>query len=187
MLETSIPIGQWLTVTVMAVALGFDALSLCLGIGLRGIRRLHMLRVSLMIGLFHVIMPLVGVMAGQWMSGILGQVTGYAAGMLLVLLGGHMIYSSLRGEASDWIQTTTWTGTILFALSVSVDSFSVGVSLGMFQTELWSTMAVFGFFGVVMSIMGLKLGHVIGQKIGEYGEACGGAVLLTFGVLFILG
>ncbi|MGZ9586332.1 manganese efflux pump MntP [Paenibacillus marinisediminis] len=187
MLETTFPIGQWLTIIVMAVALGFDAFSLCLGIGFRGVRRLHMLRISFMIALFHLIMPLVGVLTGKWMSAMLGQITGFVAGALLALLGAHMIYNSLKGESSGFMSTATWVGTIFFALSVSVDSFSVGVSLGMFQSDLWTTIVAFGLFGGLMSVVGLILGNHIGQRIGEYGEAAGGAILLTFGILFLIG
>lgn len=186
MIETSIPIGQWLTIIIMAVALGFDAFSLCLGIGIRGVRRLDVVRISVLIALFHIIMPLGGVITGQWMSGILGHITGYASGLLLVVLGGHMISSSLRGESSSLVNTATWWGTLFFALSVSVDSFSVGVSLGMFRSNLLHTILIFGLFGGVLAILGLLLGHKIGERIGEYGEAAGGAILLTIGMLFMI-
>ncbi|MGO4373123.1 manganese efflux pump, partial [Paenibacillus sp. MCAF20] len=83
----------------MAVALGFDAFSLGLGIGLRGIRIKDILKLSSVIALFHIIMPLGGIVMGQFVSGLLGSVATIAAGILLLLLGGHMIYSSLRGDA----------------------------------------------------------------------------------------
>ncbi|WP_028543898.1 manganese efflux pump MntP family protein [Paenibacillus taiwanensis] len=183
---TSIPIGQWLTIMVMALALGFDAFSLCLGIGIKGIRGRDMVRISLMIALFHIAMPLLGILTGIWMSAILGQITVIAAGALLVMLGAHMVYSSFKGESSGWIDTATLGGTMLFALSVSVDSFSVGVSLGMYQSHMLMTITAFGLLGGLMSILGLKLGNQVGQHLGEYGEAAGGAILLTFGVLFLL-
>lgn len=41
--------GQLVTVAVMAVALGMDAFSLGVGIGMKGIRLLHVLQLSLLI------------------------------------------------------------------------------------------------------------------------------------------
>lgn len=187
MVEASVPVGQWLTIMVMAVALGFDAFSLCLGIGMRGVRRWDMVRISSLVALFHVIMPLGGVLMGVWVSEILGQIAGLASGLLLMLLGMHMVYSSMRGGSSGLMNTATWFGILFFALSVSVDSFSVGVSLGMYHSDLWTTIAAFGIVGGIMSVVGLLLGHRIGQRIGEYGEAIGGAILLAFGVLFLIG
>ncbi|RJG24904.1 manganese efflux pump [Paenibacillus thiaminolyticus] len=186
MWETAVPAGQWITIIVMAVALGFDAFSLCLGLGMRGVRSMEMLRISGIIALFHVAMPLLGVLTGHYVSSILGHVAVMAAGGLLIMLGGHMILSSFQsGSPGTLYEMSIW-GTLLFALSVSVDSFSVGVSLGMFHTNLMVTIVAFGLAGGAMSVIGLVLGQRVGATIGEYGEAVGGAILLTFGILFLL-
>ncbi|BFH10774.1 manganese efflux pump MntP family protein [Paenibacillus melissococcoides] len=186
MWETAVPAGQWITILVMAVALGFDAFSLCLGLGMRGVRSEEMLRISGIIALFHIAMPLLGVLTGHYISSILGHVAVMAAGGLLIMLGGHMMFSSFRsGSAGSLYEMPIW-GTLLFALSVSIDSFSVGVSLGMFHTSLMVTIIAFGLAGGAMSVMGLVLGQRVGAAMGEYGEAVGGAILLTFGILFML-
>ena len=52
-------LGQ-LVILIMAVALGLDAFSLGIGIGMKGIRLRDVLRISLVTALFHVIMPLIG-------------------------------------------------------------------------------------------------------------------------------
>lgn len=44
--------GQLVTVAIMAVALGMDAFSLGVGIGMKGIRLLHVLQLSLLIAFF---------------------------------------------------------------------------------------------------------------------------------------
>lgn len=185
MSETSMHVGQFATLLLMAIALGMDAFSLGIGIGLKGIRLRDILKLSTVIALFHVIMPLAGIFTGQLVSGLLGEVATTVAGILLVLLGGHMIYSSLRGEAVQSFDYRSVWGTFIFALSVSIDSFSVGVTLGMFAADLVLAILLFGFFGGVMSILGLLLGRRVSRNLGEYGEAFGGAVLFVFGILFI--
>ncbi|ANE46652.1 membrane protein [Paenibacillus swuensis] len=184
--EFSAELGQWLTILIMAVALGMDAFSLGIGIGLKGIRKLDILKISTVIAIFHIIMPLTGMFMGQYMSSLLGEVATAAGGGLLLLLGGHMIYSSVRGEETQSFDHRTLWGTLVFALSVSIDSFSVGVSLGMFATDIVLTVLCFGFFGGLMSVMGLLLGSRVSDKLGGYGEACGGAILFIFGILFVL-
>ncbi|WP_238651193.1 manganese efflux pump MntP family protein [Paenibacillus piscarius] len=179
--------GQIVTVTIMAVALGMDAFSLGVGIGMRGIRLLHVLQLSLMIAFFHVLMPLLGLFTGSYVGHLLGQVTTFAAGGLLVLLGGHMVFNSFREDdgASRQMDHRTGWGMLLIALSVSVDSFSVGVSLGMFVSNIILTVLAFGACGGVMAITGLLLGRRVSRGLGDYGEALGGAILLAFGLLFI--
>lgn len=185
-MDVSAYMGQFLTLLIIAVALGFDAFSLGLGIGLKGIRLLDILKLGVVIGLFHIIMPIGGLLTGQFVSGLLGNVATTAAGVLLLLLGGHMIYSSIRGEEVPSFNHRSSVGLLVLALSVSVDAFSVGVTLGMFSADLWLTILLFGFFGAVMSMLGLLLGRKVSSKLGEYGEAIGGAILLVFGILFIV-
>lgn len=178
--------GQVLTLLCIAAALGFDAFSLGLGIGLKGVRLRDILKLGFVIGLFHVLMPIGGLLTGQLVSGLLGQVASTAAGILLMLLGGHMIYSSFKGEeAASFDHRSLW-GLLILALSVSIDAFSVGITLGMFSADLWLTITMFGLLGGLMSMLGLFLGRKVSGNLGEYGEAFGGAILLVFGVLFVI-
>jgi putative Mn2+ efflux pump MntP len=186
MFDVSAETGQMITILVMAVALGMDAFSLGIGIGLKGVRIRDVLKLSSIIAIFHVLMPLVGMITGQYVSGLLGGIATSAAGALLLLLGGHMVYSSLRGEAVDSIDHRTVWGMLVFSFSVSIDSFSVGVSLGMFSAHLLLTVFMFGFFGGLMSVLGLLLGRKASSSMGGYGEALGGVILFAFGLLFLV-
>lgn len=185
-MDASAYAGQFLTLLIIAMALGFDAFSLGLGIGLKGIRLLDILKLGVIIALFHMIMPVGGILMGQLVSGLLGSVATIAAGVLLMLLGSHMIYSSIRGEDVRSFNHRSSLGLLVLAMSVSVDAFSVGVTLGMFSANMWLTILLFGLFGGLMSMLGLLLGRKVSSNLGEYGEACGGAILLVFGFLFII-
>lgn len=186
MAEVAGGMGQLFTILFMAFALGMDAFSLGIGLGMRGIRLLTILKISLVIGIFHVIMPLMGIFTGQYVGALLGDVAAMAGGGLLVLLGGHMVYSSLKGEEANAFDTNSLLGIILFALSVSIDSFSVGISFGLFASDLLLTVITFGIFGFLMSIIGLLLGRRVGPWFGGYGEAFGGVILLAFGLKFMI-
>ncbi|MDR0266696.1 manganese efflux pump MntP family protein [Paenibacillus sp.] len=186
MYETSADLGQLIAILIMAAALGMDAFSLGIGIGMKGIRLLDVLKMSFLIGIFHIVMPLLGMFTGHYVSSLLGQVTSYAAGGLLILLGIHMVWNSFKGGGEiRLIDHRSLPGMILVALSVSVDSFSVGVSLGMFRSNLVLTVLAFGFFGGIMSVLGLLLGRSASRNLGDYGEALGGAILLAFGLAII--
>ncbi len=178
--------GQLLTILMMAVALGMDAFSLGIGIGLKGIRLLHILRISFVIALFHVIMPLTGMFMGQYVSTILGDVALLAGGGLLLLLGVHMVYTSFSNKDTVVFDYRSIWGILLFSLSVSIDSLSVGVSLGLFATDIIMTVLLFGLFGGVMSVLGLLVGRNAGKWAGQYGEALGGIILIAFGIRFLI-
>jgi manganese efflux pump family protein len=182
----SVLIGQFVTILIMALALGMDAFSLGIGMGIRGIRLVTIARVSIVIGLFHIIMPLIGMFMGQYVGTLLGDVATAAGGALLVVLGAHMVYTALRGDSSVAFDPRSLWGLLLFALMVSIDSFSVGVSLGMFSSDILLTVLTFGAFGGGMSVLGLLLGRRVGHWVGEYGEALGGIILLVFGLRFLI-
>ncbi|QHW32524.1 manganese efflux pump [Paenibacillus rhizovicinus] len=185
MVEAGMHAGQLLTLVIIALALGMDAFSLGVGIGLKGIRLLDIFKLSALIALFHILMPIMGIFTGQYVGSLLGGVATSVAGGLLLLLGGHMIYSSLRGDAVTSINHRSAWGMLIFALSVSIDSFSVGLSLGMFAVDMLLAVLLFGVAGGCMSIAGLMIGRKVRSSFGEYGEAIGGVILFTFGLLII--
>jgi putative Mn2+ efflux pump MntP len=178
--------GEFLTLCLMAIALGMDAFSVSIGLGMQGLRLRQVMKISLLIGFFHMIMPLLGIMIGRYLSAYMGSLTVTIGGILLILFGIHMIYSSVTGQERDsWFSSTGW-GLILFSIGVSLDGFSVGLSLGLFAVNTWLTSIIFGLFGVGMTAIGLLLGRKLGAWIGKYGEVVGGMILLAFGVEFLL-
>jgi putative Mn2+ efflux pump MntP len=179
------PWGQFFTLFLMAFALGLDAFSLSLGIGLRGIRLLDILKISIVIALFHIFMPLIGFFMGNYVGLLLGGIANTLGGILLVLLGLHMLYTAIRGDDERLLNYRSFWGLLLFSLMVSIDAFSVGVSLGIFASDLLLAVLLFGAFGGGMSIIGLLLGRRIGGWVGGYGEAFGGAILFVFGLKFL--
>jgi len=182
-------VGEFWTLLLMALALGMDAFSLGLGMGMLKLQARDITRISLTIGLFHVLMPLVGMTIGQFLASQVGELTQWLGALLLIGLGLHMVWNSLRGEDEDGDRGASRTagfGLVLFALSVSVDSLSVGLSLGALGASLWLAVALFGLCGALMAALGLAIGGRISHLFGEYGEAIGGGVLLAFGIKFLL-
>ena len=186
MIDASGAVGHLAALALLAAALGMDAFSLGVGIGLRGVRAAEMWRLGLCVTLFHFLMPLCGMIAGSNFRVVLDDLAHAAAGVLLLFLGAHMIYSSFRGGSSWSMDHRTFWGTMLFALVVSIDSFSVGLSLGMFWPEnIPLAVSMFGLAGGGMNMAGLLAGRHLSQLVGDYGEAFGGAILLGFGLLFL--
>ncbi|MEI7025732.1 manganese efflux pump MntP family protein [Paenibacillus sp. y28] len=178
--------GQLWTILIMAFALGLDAFSLGIGIGMKGARLREIAKISAVISLFHIVMPLMGMFLGHYAGALLGNIATIIGGVLLMLLGGHMILHSFRSEDMSTFDHRTLGGLLVFALSVSIDSMSVGVSLGLFASDVMITVLMFGIFGGVMSVLGLLLGRRVGGWVGEYGEALGGTILLAFGIRFLI-
>ncbi|MFT9849146.1 manganese efflux pump MntP [Aneurinibacillus sp. REN35] len=179
--------GELFTLLMIGVALGMDAFSLGIGMGMGGIRLLTILKVSLTIGLFHIVMPLIGIGLGLFLTAYVGNVASYIGGFILVALGLHMFWSSFFSdeERSPLLKTTFW-GLLLFSFSVSLDALSVGFSFGLFKVNVILAVLIFGVLGTVLAAMGLLLGRRVGNWLGGYSEIFGALILLGFGIKFLL-
>ncbi|MDQ7093018.1 manganese efflux pump MntP family protein [Desulfosporosinus sp. PR] len=184
-------------VIALAVALGSDAFSLSLAIGLSGIRKGLMLKFILVVGLFHVVMPLSGMVLGQALGTILGQFASCIGALVIIGLGGHMLYKVYRPTEESFsfsrakealvqkklFMDISYKGWSLYVLaaSVSLDALSVGFSLGTFGVNILLTVAVIGFTASAMTGVGLVLGRVMGTRLGDRAELFGGLALLLIG------
>ena len=137
MLASGVQVGQLMTIGIMAIALGLDAFSLGIGIGMKGIRLMDILKISIVIGLFHVSHATDGDVYGAICLALCWAMWQRPQGDVYLFCSERIwcIARYAGEEATTFDHRTLW-GLIIFALSVSIDSFSVGVSLGMFATDI---------------------------------------------------
>lgn len=178
--------GKSFALILMAIALGMDAFSVCMGLGMKRIRLDQIFKIGLLIGLFHMIMPLLGMILGHLISERFGDWASMAGGVLLVVIGMQMIFSLAKREQDRTPIQSTDMGMSLFALSVSIDSFSVGLSMGLFRTRVLLTIFLFGFVSMCMAWLGFIFGRRTQRLLGRYGEALGGLIMLLFGLKLLL-
>ncbi|HLU22873.1 MAG TPA: manganese efflux pump [Bacillaceae bacterium] len=164
----------------MAFAVGMDAFSISLGLGIYRIRLRRIFYIGLVVGVFHVVMPTLGILTGHFLSGLFGQITTYIGGILLILLGIQMIYFCFREEENNAILPVGW-GIIFFSLLVSLDSFSAGLSLGMFGVRTAAAVICFGIIATCLTWSGFLIGRKVHNLLGTYAEVFGGVVLAAFG------
>jgi len=172
-----------ITLLLLAVALGTDAFSLAVGIGLRGVTNREVVRVSATIGVFHIMMPLVGLYLGQLFGKIVGDAASFFGALILIVLGIRMIREGCksRPHKRETVQLFGWS-LIMFALSVSLDALSVGFSLGTVAQDIIRIVLILGLTSMLMTAIGLKFGSFLGGFVGERAELLGGLVLVAVGI-----
>jgi putative Mn2+ efflux pump MntP len=174
-------ISELVTLMIMAFALGMDAFSVGLGMGMYKLRLKKIFNIGVTIGLFHVWMPLLGLIAGKFLSEKFGTLATFIGGFLLIMLGVQMVWSTLK-KGEEKVISPAGFGLLIFALSVSLDSFSVGLSLGIYGAKTFLVILCFGIMATVLTWVGLLLGRKMQGWVGAYSEALGGAILLAFGI-----
>lgn len=172
-----------ITLIILAVALGTDAFSLCVGIGLAGVNRRQMLIISITVLVFHIFMPLTGWVVGEYAGSRLGRAASVIGSVLLVYLGLKMIWATLRGSRETEIKIikfNAW-GLVLLGASVSLDALSVGFTLGARQVNLLLTAGTIGLVAGAMTASGLIFGRFMGRWVGERAQLLGGVILVGIG------
>jgi putative Mn2+ efflux pump MntP len=174
--------GEEFALLMMAFALGMDAFSVSLGMGTLPIRKRQIAKAGLTIGGFHVLMPLCGLIIGGLISEHFGEIAMVAGGAILVIIGGQMIISSLMAKEQEHIFKPVGIGLFIFALSVSLDSFSVGLSLGIFGTKGLFAILLFGMTAMILTWAGFFIGRKAHTLLGRSSEIMGGCILIGMGI-----
>ncbi|MCL6612686.1 MAG: manganese efflux pump MntP family protein [Peptococcaceae bacterium] len=175
------------TIILLALALGTDAFSMCLGIGMAGVRRGQVLLISATVLFFHILMPLAGWYAGSLAGSLAGRAAGVAGALVLVYLGARMIWDVYgHGREEPRVVLVNTPGLLVLAASVSMDALSVGFTLGTQRVNLALAAGTFGIVAGLMTFAGLWLGGLLGRWVGEKAQLAGGLILIGIGVKILL-
>ena len=182
------------TTILLALGMSVDAFAAALA---RGAGSLHYtwrqtVKTALIFGIVETITPLIGWLAGSMTQKFIAAYDHWLAFGLLLALGLKMIWGALHDDddeaaAADKNRTdTTLTLTIITAIATSIDSMVVGVGLAFLDANIWLTALAIGTSTTIMAAIGLRLGRLLGQKIGSRAEMAGGVVLIGIGTFILL-
>lgn len=182
-----------LTTILLALGMSVDAFAAALA---RGAGSLHYtwrqtVKTALIFGIVETITPLIGWLAGSMTQKFIAEYDHWLAFGLLLALGLKMIWGALHdgdetaaayGNRTD----ATLTLTVITAIATSIDSMVVGVGLAFLDANIWLTALAIGTSTTIMAAVGLRLGRLLGQKIGSRAEMAGGVVLIGIGTFILL-
>ncbi|MDO9558427.1 MAG: manganese efflux pump MntP family protein [Syntrophales bacterium] len=177
---------DFLSIFIIAVGLGMDALSVAVGIGAaaRTLTPGAVLRLAGSFGLFQFAMPLAGWLAGRAVADHISRYDHWVAFLLLALVGGKMIWESFRHEKERAHAGDPTRGMTLLVLSVatSIDALAVGLSLAFLKAPIVHASIVIGIVCFLMTAAGMVFGRKLGELFGKKAELVGGLVLLGIGI-----
>ncbi len=180
-----------LTLLGIAVGLAMDAFAVSMGVGLKlcQVNWRQTFRLGFHFGLFQAFMPVIGWLAGLTVASYVEAVGHWIAFVLLVGIGGHMIWESFRDDEERSLRVADPTkGLSLVVLSVatSIDALAVGVSLAMLEVSIWWPSVVIGIVAGAFTVVGLHLGCRLGAVVGRRMETVGGVILILIGVRIVV-
>ena len=173
---------------LVAVALGFDACAVGLGLGSRCCSPRQVFRLSFHFGLFQFLMPLVGWQLGRYSLLLIQRWALWLAVGLLVFIGGRMIVEALRHSPSKAVQADPTRGLSLVGLSLatSIDALGVGFSFGLMGRDLLTAAVVIGLTAAAMTWAAMRAGRRLSAALGRPMEVLGGLILLAIAVKLLI-
>lgn len=175
---------EFLLVIIIAISLSMDAFSLSLAYGTLGMKKKQVYLLSIIVGLFHFFMPLIGLLIGNKLFSILNINPNFIVCGVLTIIGIDMIYESFKKEENIKIMKTL--EFFLFAFAVSIDSFSVGITLTNISQNYIFSSFTFSFTSAIFTLLGLSLGNKIKKSIGKLSTILGGIALIIIGINYVI-
>jgi putative Mn2+ efflux pump MntP len=174
---------------ILAFSLSTDAFAASVAKGTK-FPRMSLLRIAwiaLGFGTLEALAPLIGYLLGLQFAGAIENYDHWVAFIILAFLGLRMVWKSFHAEEEEATDgNPTFLVVIATAVGTSVDAAAVGITLALFSNNIPLTLLIIGFVTFFMTLIGLRLGGVIGEKTGQWAELAGGVGLFAIGTKILL-
>jgi len=192
------------------------AVSICIGLSMQRAELKKSLIVGIYFGFFQAVMPLIGYLLGSQFADKIVSLDHWIAFLLLGFIGGKMIKDSfskevcqntgivcqnigevcpVTGEVCSSIKkesACTEEVSLKFekmfplALATSIDALAIGVSFAFLKVDIIPAVSFIGITTLLLSMGGVKIGNVFGEKFKSKAELAGGIILILIGLKILL-
>lgn len=180
-----------LDLLLVAVGLSMDAfaVAVCLGLSIWNFRWRKALTAGLYFGAFQAGMPLIGYRLGAMFRERILPVSHWIAFFLLLGIGSKMIaesFSARNGRERVPGASLRFSKMAPLALATSIDALAAGVSFAFLQVRILPAAALIGAVTLVLSMIGVRIGHTFGSRLHGQAEFIGGFLLMLMGFKILL-
>ena len=172
-----------LKLLAFVLPLGLDSFAVAAAIGTAAPTgwRVRM-RISAIFVVFEAGMPLIGLAAGHGLARVVGPAADYLAAAAVIAVGIWTLVSRDEDEhGAGRIAGVRGLAIIALGLSISMDEFAIGFSLGLVRLPIVPVIVAIAVLAFVASQLGLALGSVISDRLREHAEQVAGVALIALG------
>lgn len=105
---------------------------------------------------------------------------------LLAIIGINMIREALSQKEEGQDDSIDFKTMIVLAIATSIDALAVGVTFAFLRVNLLLAITIIGVVTFAISICGVKIGNVFGDKYESKAEIAGGVILILLGIKILL-
>lgn len=175
---------------LIAFGLSMDAFAVSVtgGATLTGRRLKSALMAAFFFGGFQALMPVIGWLGGLEFSDFVTGFDHWIAFILLVLIGGKMIFESMKDGPSDRAAANLLDlrPLTLLAIATSIDALAIGVTFAFLDISIVVPVAVIGSVTFALSFIGVFIGSRFIGLFENRIEIVGGLILIGIGLKILL-
>lgn len=176
-------------IVLLAVGLSMDSLAVSVtgGAVIRNCKPYHIIKIALVMGVFQAGMTLGGYLAGMGFKKYITSFDHWIAFILLLYLGGKMIYESTKDEDEDCKSNPLCNKTLCgLGVATSIDALAVGISLACLESAIALEALIIGVVTFIISAFGVYFGNRFGRKIDLKLDLIGGLILIAIGTKILI-
>ena len=173
----------------IAIGLAMDAfaVSVCKGLSMKKMSWKKAIIIALYFGIFQALMPVIGYALGIGFEESIKFIDHWIAFGLLAFIGGNMIKESLsKDEDDNQNDDVNFKTMVVLAVATSIDALAVGVTFAFLNVNLILAISIIGILTFIISLLGVKIGNVFGDKFEKKAELAGGIILILIGLKILL-
>ena len=169
---------SFLEIVLLAVGLSMDSLAVSVtgGALIQNYRHHHMLKIGC-----------VGYLAGMSFKKYITAFDHWIAFLLLLYLGGKMIYESTQEKEEDCRTNPLCYKTLCgLGIATSIDALAVGISLACIESAIALEALTIGIVTFLFSAFGVYFGNHFSRKIDLKLDLIGGLILIGIGTKILI-
>lgn len=180
-----------IVITSVGLAMDSCTMAICLGISMKKFKIKETLYIGFWFGLFQALMPLIGYLLGNTFAWLIYRIDHWIAFFILSFIGINMIKESTKKTYIVTAKDLSTKGIIILAIATSIDALAVGITFSFLQINMKIAFVSIGIITFILSILGVKIGNTIFQKLLEdkyekYVSQLGGIILIGIGFKILI-
>ncbi len=177
-----------LEIILIGIGLAMDAfaVSICKGLAMHQMDWKKASIIAIYFGGFQALMPLIGYGLGMGFEDKITSIDHWIAFGLLCFIGVNMIKEACEYKREEQDDSIGVKSMIILALATSIDALAIGITFAFFNVNIFLAVSIIGILTFLISIMGVKIGNVFGDKYETKAEIIGGTILILLGIKILL-
>ena len=162
------------------------AVAMCKGLSMKKMSWKKAIVIALYFGIFQAGMPLIGYGLGIKFQQSIANIDHWIAFILLTIIGINMlkeIWSEAESESNDNIDFKSM---IVLAIATSIDALAIGITFAFLKCNIVFSVTCRGIITFLLSLIGVKIGNIFGDKYEKKAELAGGIILIGLGIKILI-